>query len=59
MARAFLIENGAVANFIAADQNNLPNGSVLARADEDGVGLGFTYHPGEEPRFRDPAAVEE
>ncbi len=58
-ARAIVVENGVVTNFIAVDPTRpLPAGAVLALPEDDNVGIGFTYHPGETPRFRDPAAEE-
>jgi hypothetical protein len=59
MRRAFVIENGTVVNFVVLD-GPAPPGVVCidARPQDDGVGIGFVYHPNQEPRFTDPAAEE-
>jgi hypothetical protein len=60
MRRAFAIKDNTVVNFVVLNGTVPDDGLtyVEARPQDDGVGLGFTYHPGQEPRFTDPAGQE-
>jgi hypothetical protein len=61
MRRAFAVKDNTVVNFVVLN-GPAPTGDgmayVDARPQDDGVGVGFIYHPGQEPRFTDPAEQE-